>query len=97
MIDLAKVEGLFNTPAEELVKIPHSAWSETFSDIDGGDLQLFANKLIELAVKAARMGAYIEARAKGKQHTTAVSEQNACAEKVRAALDFQHPKADINF
>jgi hypothetical protein len=96
-MDNEKVERLFLTPAEELVRVHHSEWDQTFSGIHGEDLQLFANKLIELAEKAARMGAYIEARAKGKQHTAAVREQNMCAEKVRAALDFQHPKADINF
>lgn len=97
MDELEKVEQLFQTPAEELVKIRPSEWNETFSGIHGGDMQLLANKLIELAVKAARMGAYVEARAKGKQHTTAVTEQNVSAEKVRAALDFQHPKDNINF
>jgi hypothetical protein len=43
------------------------------------------------------MGTYIEARAKGKSHKEAVGEQNACAEKVRDALNFQNPKADIDF
>lgn len=96
-MDNEKVEQLFIMPAEDLVRIHHSEWDQTFSSIHGEDLQLFANKLIELAEKAARMGAYIEARAKGKPHTSAVREQNVCAEKVRAALDFQHPKADIEF
>jgi hypothetical protein len=58
---------------------------------------LFANNRIEFAVKSARMGTYIDARAKGKGYIEAVGEQNACAEKVRAALDFHHPKADIDF
>lgn len=93
----SKVEDLFKAPAEELVKLPYSAWDEACSDVHGEDLQLIANKLIELAVKAARMGTYFDARAKGEQHASAVREQNAVAEKVRAALDFQHPKADIEF
>lgn len=93
----SKVEDLFKAPAEELVKLPYSAWDEACSDVHGEDLQLIANKLIELAVKAARMGTYFDARAKGEQHAAAVREQNAVAEKVRAALDFQHPKVDIEF
>lgn len=97
MKEFAKVEELFKTPAEELVKLHPSKWDETFSGIHDGDLQLFANNLIQLSVTAARMGAYVEARAKGKNHKEAVSEQNVCAEKVRASLDFQHPKADIDF
>ncbi len=64
----SKVEDLFKAPAEELVKLPYSAWDEACSDVHGEDLQLIANKLIELAVKAARMGSYFDARAKGEQH-----------------------------
>jgi aspartate oxidase len=93
----SKVEDLFRAPAEELVKLPYSAWEETCSGVHGEDLQLIANKLIDLAVKAARMGTYCDARAKGRQHEAAVREQNAVAEQVRAALDFQHPKDDVEF
>jgi hypothetical protein len=97
MNEVEKVEKLFKTTAEELVKSQPSEWNEAFSGIHSEDLQLLANKVIQLAVNAARMGAYIEARAKGKSHKEAVGEQNVCAEKVRAALDFQHPKEDIDF
>lgn len=97
MSEFEKVERLFKTSAEGLVNIPPSEWIDMFSDIHSEDLQLVANKLIELSVRAARMGTYIEARAQGKEHQAAVSQQNAFAEKVRAALDFQHPKEDINF
>lgn len=97
MSEIDKVEQLFRTPSEKLIKINPAEWDEAFSGIHSEDLQLFANKLIELAVKSARMGAYIESRAKGKNHKEAVTDQNICAEKVRAALDFQHPKEDIHF
>lgn len=93
----SKVANLFEAPAEELVKLHQSEWSETCSGVHGEDLQLIANKLIDLAVKAARMDMYFDARAKGEQHEAEVREQNAVAEEVRAALDFQHPKADIEF
>jgi len=96
-----KVARLFRTPAEELVKIKPSEWKETFSDIHGEDLRLLSNSLIQLSVLAARMSAYIDARGgeggKDKGHLEAVKNQNLRAEKIRAALEFQHPKADIDF
>ncbi len=101
MNESSKVARLFKTPAEELVKIEPSAWQDTFSDIHGKDLRLLSNSLINLSVLAARMSAYIDARGgeggKDKGHLEAVKEQNLCAEKVRAALGFQHPKAVIDF
>ena len=96
----SKVARLFRTPPEELVKIEPSEWQDTFSDIHGEDLRLLSNSLINLSVLAARMSAYIDARggegARDKGHVEAVKEQNQRAEKVRAALGFQHPKADID-
>ena len=101
MNELAKVARLFQTPAEELVKIEPSQWQETFSDIHGDDLRLLSNSLINLSVLAARMSAYIDARGgeggKDKGHLEAVKEQNLRAEEVRAALGFQHPKANTVF
>jgi hypothetical protein len=100
MIDSSKVARLFRTPAEELVKIDPSAWQQTFSDIHGEDLRLLSNSLINLSVLAARMSAYIDARGgeggKDKGHAEGVIEQNHRAEKVREALGFQNPKADID-
>lgn len=96
-----KVAQLFRTPAEELVKIKPQQWRETFSDVHGEDLRLISNSLIQLSVLAARMSAYIDARGgeggKDKGHIEAVRRQNLRAEKIRAALDYQHPKADIEF
>jgi hypothetical protein len=99
MSDSSKVSRLFRTPAEELIKIEPADWQETFSDIHGQDLRLLSNSLINLSVLAARMSAYIDARGgeggRDRGHEVAVKEQNQRAEKVRAALGFQHPKADI--
>jgi hypothetical protein len=101
MNDSSKVERLFRTSAEELVKIAPAKWDETFSEIHGEDLRLLSNSLINLSVLAARMSAYIDARGgeggKDKGHVEAVNHQNERAEKVRAVLGFQHPKADIDF
>ena len=98
---LGKVARLFQTPAEELLKIEPSEWQDTFSDIHGEDLRLLSNSLINLSVLAARMSAYIDARGgeggKDKGHLEAVKEQNQRAEKVREALGFQHPRADMDF
>ncbi len=98
MSEVIKVARLFQAPADELVKIKPSEWEDTFSDIHGEDLRLISNSLIRLSVLAARMGAYIDARGgeggKDKGHAEAVKNQNLCAEKIRAALGFQHPKAD---
>jgi hypothetical protein len=97
----SKVAQLFRTPAEELVKIKPEEWRETFSDVHGEDLRLISNSLIQLSVLAARMSAYIDARGgeggKDKGHIEAVKNQNLRAEKIRTALDFQHPQADIDF
>jgi hypothetical protein len=99
MNDSSKIARLFRTPAEELVKIEPSDWQETFSEIHGEDLRLLSNSLINLSVLAARMSAYIDARGgeggKDKGHEEAEKEQNQRAERVRATLGFQHPKADI--
>jgi hypothetical protein len=101
MNDSSKVTRLFRTPAEELVKIETSEWQDTFSDIHGEDLRLLSNSLINLSVLAARMSAYIDARGgeggTDAGHLAAVKEQNRRAENVRAALGFQHPRADIDF
>jgi hypothetical protein len=101
MKEVAKVARLFQAPAEELVKIQPSEWNDTFSDIHGEDLRLLSNSLVQLSVLAARMGAYLDARGgeggKDKGHVEAVKDQNQFAEKIRAALGFQHPKADIDF
>lgn len=99
--EMAKIARLFKTPAEELVKIEPLEWQDMFSAIHGEDLRLLSNSLINLSVLAARMSAYIDARGgeggKDKGHVAAVEQQNQRAEKVRAVLGFQHPKADIDF
>jgi hypothetical protein len=101
MNDSSKVARLFRTPAEQLVKIEPADWEQTFSDIHSEDLRLLSNSLINLSVLAARMSAYIDARGgeggRDRGHDEAVKHQNHCAEKVRAVLGFQHPKADLDF
>lgn len=101
MSEETKVARLFRTPAEELVKTEPPEWKEIFSGIHGEDLRLLSNSLIQLSVLAARMSAYIDARGgeggKDKGRLEAVRHQNLRAENVRAALGFQHPKADIEF
>lgn len=101
MSEEAKIARLFQTPAEELVKIKPPEWKETFSNIHGEDLRLLSNSLIQLSVLAARMSGYIDGRGgeggKDKGHLEAVKNQNLRAEKIRAALEFQHPKSDIDF
>lgn len=101
MSQLTKIARLYQTPAEELVKIEPREWNETFGDIHGEDLRLISNSLIELSVLAARMSAYVDARGgeggKDRGHARAVMSQNLRAEKVRAVLGFQYPKADIEF
>jgi hypothetical protein len=98
MID-SKIAELFKTPANELVNIDPPKWRETFSDIHPQDLRLLSNSLINLSVLAARMSAYIDARGgeggKDQGHEAAVKHQNECAAKIREALGFQHPKADL--
>jgi hypothetical protein len=100
MSEASKVARLFKTPAEELVRIEPSEWRETFSDIHGEDLRLLSNSLANLSVLAARMSGYVDARGgeggKDQGHKDAVKHQNQFAEKVRAALGFQHPKADFD-
>ncbi len=100
MNDSSRIARLFRTPAEELVRIEPSDWHDTFSEIHGEDLRLLSNSLINLSVLAARMSAYIDARGgeggKDKGHEEAEKEQNKQAERVRATLGFQHPKADID-
>src|ERR1700752_2758640 len=101
MSELTKVAQLYQTPAEELVKIGPSEWNELFSEIHGEDLRLISNGLFQLSVLAARMSAYVDARGgeggKDRGHEDAVSNQNLRAAQVRAVLGFQHPKADIEF
>jgi hypothetical protein len=62
MNELTKVARLYQTPAEELVKIKPPEWNEMFSEIHGEDLRLISNSLIQLSVLAARMSAYVDAR-----------------------------------
>jgi hypothetical protein len=101
MNNSSKIARLFRTPAEELVKISPSDWDETFSEIHGEDLRLLSNSLTNLSVLAARMSAYIDARGGeggiDRGHSEAVKHQNNLAERVRAVLGFQHPKADLSF
>jgi hypothetical protein len=101
MNDQSKVARLFETPAEKLVTLETTEWHNTFSDMHREDLRLLSNSLINLCVRAARMSAYIDARGGeggvDKGHKEAVEEQNKRAERVRAVLGFQHPRADIDF
>jgi hypothetical protein len=101
MNDSSKVARLFQTPADQLVKIEPADWEETFSDIHSEDLRLLSNSLINLSVLAARMSAYIDARGgeggRDRGHLDAIREQNKLAEKIRAVLGFQHAKADLDF
>jgi hypothetical protein len=101
MEEVEKIEQLFNMPAEELARIKTEEWDTTFSGIHGDDLRLLSNKMIQLAILAARMSAYIDARGgeHGKDfgHEKAVAAQNEFAVKIRAVFGFQHPKDDIRF
>ena len=101
MSEDTKVARLFQTPAEELVKIKPPEWKDTFSDIHGEDLRLLSNSLIQLSVLAGAnecvCGRTRRGGGKDKGHLEAVKNQNLCAEKVRGTLGFQHPKSDIDF
>lgn len=101
MDDSAKAERLFMMSTEELVNTPRSEWEQMFTGIHGDDLLLTANRLRELAVQAVRMAAYIDARggegAIDKGHEAAVKAQNDLAERVRATLDYQHPRDELIF
>jgi hypothetical protein len=98
--DFTRVARLFKTPTEELIKLEPSKWRATFSDIHPEDLRLLSNSLINLSVLAARMSGYIDARGgeggRDNGHEAAMKEQNQRAAKVREALGFQHPNADID-
>jgi hypothetical protein len=78
-----KVERLFKLENGELVRVPPAEWDATFSGVHGEDLRLVSNRLREMAVKALRMAAYIDARG-GEDgadlgHEAAVRAQNAQA------------------
>jgi len=96
-----KAERLFRAKATENITIPPDQWDETFSGVHGDDLKVVANSLRELAVKAVRMAAYMDARGGedgvDRGHEVAVKAQNDQAEKVRALLDYAHPRDDITF
>jgi hypothetical protein len=85
MSEVISVARLFRTPAEELVKIQPSKWSDTFSNIHGEDLRLLSNSLIQLSVLAARMSAYLDARGgeggKDKGHVEALLRTRTNARK----------------
>lgn len=101
MSDYEKAQHLYEMTTETLVTIPPLEWDEMFSGIHPDDLLLTANRLRELAIRAVRMAAYIDARGgeggTDKGHITAVKSQNHQAEKIRALLDYQNPKDDMNF
>ena len=96
-----KVEHLMKTPTCELVELEPEEWNQTFTDIHTDDLRLLSNSLIRLSEKAIRMAAYIDVRGGRHRgdtgHLEAVRAQNKVAEKLRALLGFQHPKANIDF
>lgn len=101
MSDLDKVERLFTAGTEDLLKIPRDEWSAVFSGIHGDDLILIGNRLRELAISAARLAAYLDARG-GEGgfdlgHEAAVKAQNEQAAKVRAAFGYQYPQDTIEF
>lgn len=101
MDDYAKTEQLFMMSTEELINTPCSEWEQLFTGIHGDDLLLTANRLRELAVRAVRMAAYVDARGGeggvDKGHDAAVKAQNDLAERVRAILDYQHPREELIF
>jgi len=92
MDDFTKVERLMKTPTKDLVDLDVSDWNESFSGVASDDLRLVSNSLIQLAVKAARMAAYIDARGGENQrdqgHQQAVNAQNIMAAKIREIGDI---------
>lgn len=101
MNEVEKIEQLYKMSAVELAQIKIEEWAATFSGVHSEDLRLISNKMIQLAILAARMSAYIDARGgEGNRdlgHDKAVTIQNQFAERIRAVFGFQQPKDDIKF
>ncbi len=56
-----------------------------------------ADQAGDLAVRAARLAAYMNARYLGQDHAAGVKAQNRAARELRRALGFTYPSLDIDF
>ena len=100
-MDKDEIVRLMETPSGELAEMAPSEWNKIISNLHPDDLRLLSNSLIRLAEKAVRMAIYIDVRSgrnhKITDHAEGVRAQNEVAEKLRRLLEFQEPKADIDF
>lgn len=76
---------------------PPAAWDEIIGGCGAQVQDTIEGHADGLAVYFARMSAYTSARMLDQGHSTAVRKQNATANKVRKALGYSYPKADISF
>jgi len=81
---------------ERVLRMPMVHWQAAYEhDREVGRGLLNASGA--LAVRAARLAAYVNARDLGKSHAVAVRAQNAAARKVRTLLGFTYANDDVTF
>lgn len=80
-----------------LVAAPMNTWQHGADHIDAETLRALSDEAADLAVKAARASAYLNARYLGRAHIDGVDAQNRVAKALRKAFGFTYPQDDISF
>ena len=83
--------------AINLVESPMVDWREAYELNVGNVWSDTERTAAHVAIRNARLSAYLSRRMAGASHEVAVRHQNAVAAKVRKALGFTYFKDDVSF
>lgn len=81
----------------KLLNQPFSKWEKAIDRMSTVGRMQLEDEAAALAMRAARLSAYISRRMSGGKHADAVKRQNETARKVRRALGFTYPDTPITF
>lgn len=95
---MASKETEISKHTRQLVNRPMVEWDRrTLSIAKVADLMAIDDQAAAVAVRYARLSAYIARRRSGGTHADAVKAQNQAAARVRQALGYTYKEAPINF
>lgn len=79
------------------IVVPMNEWEKAYELYSQTEIQQIEREAAEAATAYARLSAYLSRRMSGGKHSDAVRRQNQTAAKVRRALGYTYPAADITF
>lgn len=85
------------TKLGEIAALPMSEWQQALATVPLEHMIAMRDEGEGLVVRLARLTEYVEYVSAKQGHARAVKAQNKRAEKVRKAMGFAYPKADVAF